>query len=287
MNKVIPIALAVLFLLPLSLIAQIKKPSLSPRIETTTSVGFVNVELDYGQPGVKGRKIFGGLVPYGKVWRTGANSSTKISFDADIKLANHNIPAGDYALYTIPGEEEWTIIIHKNIELWGAGNYNATDDLVRFTVPVVKLNDIVETFTIHFESFHTNGADMVIAWDNTKVAIPAIVDSDSRIFEEIEQKVLKAEGEITAQTYFSAAQFYHSKGKDLKQAANWFDKAIELRPEAFWYVYSRAELAYEMKDYDVSRNHIEKCLAGAKASESGDYGYIGKCQLLLEKLEGK
>ena len=229
----------------------------------------------------------GGLVPYGKVWRTGANSSPKISFDADVDLSGNNIPAGDYALYTIPGEKEWTIIIHKNIELWGSGNYNEAEDLVRFTVPVVELNDIVETFTIHFESFHTNGADMVIAWAKTKVAIPVVVDSDSRIFEEIEQKVVKAEGDITAQTYFGAAQFYHSKGKELKQAATWFDKAIELRPEAFWYVYSRAELAYEMKDYDVARKNIEKCLAGAKASESGDYGYIGKCQLMLEKLEGK
>ncbi|MGH1364572.1 MAG: DUF2911 domain-containing protein [Calditrichia bacterium] len=287
MKSFINLALCILLLLPVTMLAQINKPSLSPRVTKTTSVGLYTVKLDYGQPGVKDRVIFGGLVPYGKVWRTGANSSTKFSVDAEFTFADNTVPTGDYALYTIPGEKEWTIIIHKNTKLWGSSNYDEADDLVRFTVPTIELKDNVETFTIHFANFHNKGADLVIAWEKTKVIVPVVVDSDPLIFKEIEEKVLKADGEISAQTYFDAAQFYYHKEKNLSLAATWFDKAIELRPEAFWYVYFAAELAYKMEDYKAARAGLEKCLAAAKANPSGDFGYIAKCNLMLEKLEGK
>lgn len=262
--------------------AQIVKPSLSPRITTEQQVGLVNVTLDYGQSNKQNRTIFGGLIPFNKLWRTGANASTKISLDSDVTLAGNLIPAGTYGLYTIPEEDQWTVILHKDTTLWGTGGYDQANDLVRFHVPVTHLRDTVETLSIHFENFNTNGGDLVIAWENSKVMMPLFVDSDEIIFKEIALKTDPSNESISAQTYFDAAQFYYLKDKDLDTAMSWFDKAIELRPSAFWFVYYKAELAYHLGDYGMATQHAEKCLAAAKLSPSTDYGYISKCTLLLE-----
>lgn len=267
--------------------AQINKPSLSPRVKTEQNVGMVHVSLDYGQPNKQNRKIFGGLIPYEKLWRTGANASTKISFDKDVKLGGANVPAGLYSIYSIPGEEEWTVILHKNTELWGSAGYDQKNDLVRLKVPVTKLNDELETFTIHFENFNTNGGDLIIAWENAKISIPLFVDSDAIILQEIESKINVENGDVKAQTYFEAAQFYHLKGIDLETAMKWYGKAIELRPNAFWYIYYKAELAFLLEDYGVAREYAEKCLEAAKQSSSTDYGYIAKCALLLEQISSQ
>jgi len=181
------------------------------------------------------------LIPYDKVWRTGANSSTKITIDQDVTFSGNEIPAGTYGLYSIPGEKEWTIIVHNNERLWGAGNYNEENDLVRFKVPVIQLKDYRETLSINFEKFNANGADLVIQWENSKVKIPVYVNSDILVFKQIEGKLINATGEVNAQTYFDAASFYYEKNKNLPIAVKWFDKVVELRPNAFWFRYYRAE----------------------------------------------
>ncbi len=264
--------------------AQIAKASLSPRIKVEQQIGLAKLTLDYGRPSKKDRPIFGGLIPYGKVWRTGANASTKLSFDKDVTIAGNKLPAGLYALYTIPGQKEWTIIIHKNAKLWGAGGYDSKDDFIRFKSPVHSLNDRQETLSISTENFHANGGDLIIKWEKTKIVLPVFVDSDALTFKEIEDKIINAEGEIKAATYFDAAQFYYHKNKNLNLAKEWFDKAIALRPNAFWYVYYRAELAYTQKDYKTAKKFVEQSLAMAKKSSSGDYGYIAKCELLIDKI---
>ncbi len=264
--------------------AQINKPSLSPKVVTQQKVGLASITLEYGQPSKLDRQIFGGLIPFNKIWRTGANASTKITIDTDVLLANNKVSAGTYGLYSIPGEKEWTIILHKNNKLWGAGRYDKANDLIRFKVPVQSLQDTIETLTIHFEGFNTNGGNLVIAWEHTKINIPVFVDSDALIFDEIDRKIIKTKEEIKAQTYFDAAQFYYLKGVKLGKAKEWYDKAIKMRPNAFWYVYYRAELAYSLKDFKVAKALTEKCLTSAKANTSSDYGYIAKCVLLLEKI---
>lgn len=269
-------------------IAQINKPGLSPKVTKELHVGLTHVKLEYGQPSARDRAIFGALIPYGKVWRTGANSSTKIHFDRDVSLAEKVVPKGVYAMYSIPGKSSWTIIISKNSELWGAGGYSEKEDLFRVEVPVIKLKDYVETLSIHFEGFHANGADLVIMWENTKVVVPVFVDSDDQIYKEIQEKIIDgAENPVKAQTYFDAAQFYYEKNRDLEQAAIWFEKAMELRPNAFWYVYYRAELAFTLGDYDTANEMVQKSLRMARESSSGDYGYVAKCELLIEKLKSK
>ena len=269
---------------PFVLQAQITKPSLSPRTVVEQQIGLASVKLDYGRPNKQGRKIFGALIPYGKVWRTGANASTKITFDREVLLADNAVPAGTYGLYSIPTATEWTIILHKNSELWGAGGYQEENDFLRFTVPTITLTDTLETLAIQMENFHANGGDLVIAWENTKVTIPVFVDSDAAIFAEIEDKILKADGDIKAPTYFDAAQFYYFKEKDLALAQEWFDKAIALRPNAFWYVYYRAELAYHLKEYGVAKKYATQSLEMARKSTSSDFGYIAKNELLLQQI---
>jgi tetratricopeptide (TPR) repeat protein len=274
-----------LLILPVLGISQINKPGLSPKIIKEEKVGLVQVKLEYGQPSVRGREIFGALIPYDKVWRTGANSSTKIHFDSDVYLNEQKVPQGSYALYSIPEKLEWTIIISENTGLWGAGGYSEKDDLLRIKVPVVQLNDKVETLSIHFEEFNANGANLVIVWENSKVVIPVFIDSDSKIYKEIQVKIIDgSENPVKAQTYFDAAQFYYEKNKELKQASIWMDKAIELKPSAFWFVYYRAELAYILGDMKLAKEMASKSLKMAQESASGDYGYIAKCELLLQKM---
>jgi len=279
--------LFVLFLLPIFIKAQINKPSLSPRTVIEQQVGLAIIKLDYGKPNKQNRKIFGALIPYDKLWRTGANSSTKITFDQEVQLAGNIIPAGTYGLYSIPGAKEWTIIIHKNAKLWGAGGYDETNDLLRFKVPVTPLKDTVETLNIYFENFDANGGDLIIAWEHTKIVLPVFVDSDALILAEIDAKINSTAEAVSAATYFDAAQFYYLKNKQLETAAVWFEKAIDLRPEAYWYVYYRAELAYTLKDYKTAKEYATNCLKAARQSTSSDYGYIAKATLLLEQLENK
>ena len=286
MNTIKTIVCSLFLVIGITINAQITKPSLSPKIVTQQQVGLANFTLEYGQPNKQGRTIFGGLIPYDTLWRTGANSSTKITIDNEVSLAGNIIPAGTYGLYSIPSQKQWTIILSENSKLWGAGGYNESEDFVRFTVPTIPLLDTLETFTIHFENFHTNGADLVIAWENTKVKIPVFVDSDKTIFEEIEAKITNATGDIAPATYFDAAQFYYLKKVQLDKAATWFDKAIELRPGAFWYVYYRGELAYHLKDFKTAKTYATRCLEAAQKSTSSDYGYIAKATLLLEQIEG-
>ncbi|CAM1344227.1 DUF2911 domain-containing protein [Tenacibaculum amylolyticum] len=265
-------------------IAQIEQPSLSPRITTQQKVGLATITLTYGQPSVKGRKIFGSLIPYGRLWRTGANASTKITTDKEIKIANHTVPAGTYGFYSIPNEKEWTIIFHKNSKLWGSAGYKKENDLIRFKVPAIKTKDTRETFYLGFQDFTVDGATLIILWENTEVNIPVTVNSDRIIENQIASKITNATQPVKAQTYFDAAQYYYQKNKNLDTAFTWFTKAEELRPKAFWYTYYKAELALKLNKKAIAKQGAEKCLKAAKNSPSTDYGYIAKCSLLLKKV---
>lgn len=274
----------VLFLGPATVDAQIDKAPASPRARLTQQVGLTEVSLDYGRPGVKGRRIFGGLEPYGRVWRTGANASTKIGFGDDVTFGGHAVPKGTYALYTIPGEAEWTVLLHGKTDLWGAGGYDEANDVARVRVPVVERADLQETLLIDLEGFHQDGAELVIVWEHTKVSVPIGVDTESRVIAQIEEKIFESGGEVSAATYFDAGMYFYEKRIDLEQAAEWVDRAVGLEPEAFWRVYYQAEIAHARDDRQKARVCAEKALELATASPRGDFGFIAKCKLLLEKL---
>ena len=264
--------------------AQIQRPSASPRSILQQRVGLVDVTVDYGRPGVKGRTIFGELEPYGRVWRTGANASTKITFSGDVVIDKKEVPAGTYGLYTIPQRKQWTIILSKNSKLWGAGGYQESDDLIRVEVKPKKLKQVCETLTIDFERHHPNGADLSISWDKIKVVLPIFVDSDQQVLAEIERKLKEPVASIKAATWFDAGMFYYEKSLDLKQAESWIGKAVQASPNAFWYLYYHAEVAFARKQHSDARSRAEAALAKANASTS-DFGYIAKSKLLLAKIK--
>ena len=273
----------ILILSAASLQAQIKKAPLSPRGQLQQQAGLAQISIDYGRPGVKGREIFGALEPYGRVWRTGANACTKITFDRSVQLGGEEVPAGTYGLFTIPEKKRWTFILNKNAKLWGAGGYDPAQDQLRLELKPEKLKASTETLTIDLEGFHANGAELTIAWEKVRIRVPVFVDSDAEVFAEIDSKVRKSKGKVSAQSYFDAAMFLYEKNEKLAEAAKWMEQAVKGSPQAFWMVYYKAELASVRGKKKEARSAAERALSMAESSRA-DYGYAAKSRLLLKKL---
>jgi hypothetical protein len=154
-----------------------QKPAASPACTLKQRVGLTDIEIVYSRPGVKNRKIFGGLVPYGEVWRTGANAATQISFSKPVKLNGADVPAGTYSLFTIPGETEWTVILNKTVKQWGAFKYDEKADFVRVKATPVTLAEPVETFTIDINDIRDDSATLNLIWDKTRVPVKLTVEN--------------------------------------------------------------------------------------------------------------
>jgi hypothetical protein len=182
-------------------------PAASPACTLKQRVGLTDIEIVYSRPGVKNRAIFGGIVPYGQVWRTGANQATKVTFSTPVKLEGTDIPAGTYALFTIPGEKEWTIIINKGATQWGAFQYNEKDDVARFKVTPVMPAETIETFTIEFNRIRDESAVLNLVWEKTVVPIHLDVDVTSKLVPQIEAAMASPDKK-QAGLYFQAATFY-------------------------------------------------------------------------------
>src|SRR5215208_2388185 len=206
----------------------IKTPQPSPTQTIKQDFGISSAELIYSRPGVKGRKIFGDLVPFGKVWRTGANSATRLKFTDDVIIGGQALKAGEYAVYTIPNEKEWDIIINKGSANWGT-DYKQEDDIFRIKAKPAKLDQPVETFTMQFANVKPNSMNLEIIWDKTLVAVPITTDVDKKVIAQIENVMNKDN-----RPYYQAAMYYMETGRDLNQSLAWFDKAIEQNPKAYW-----------------------------------------------------
>jgi tetratricopeptide (TPR) repeat protein len=264
--------------------AQITAPQPSPTATLTQTVGLTEVAVSYSRPGVKDRTIFGGLEKWGNMWRTGANASTKVKFSEDVTIEGNKLAAGEYALYTIPGESEWTIIFNTNLTLWGTGGYKEEEDAFRFTVKPVKLADKIESLVIDFSHFTYTGAKMNIKWENTLVSFTVETNSIDQVEKQIKEQLIDGP---SAGSYASAAEFYLENDKDLTQALTWMNKAIEKRPEAFWYVHKKAKVLAKMGKKKEAIEAAKKSIEMAKANEGGDYGYVATNEKLIKELEGK
>lgn len=282
MKKIQVVALALATTFALSTTAQIKAPQPSPTGEIEAMVGLTEIEVEYSRPGKKDREIFGKLVPYGEIWRTGANASTKFKTDKDITINGKELKAGEYALYTIPGEAEWTIIFHNKLEYWGVGDYKEEDDALRVTAKPKALSTSLETFTIEFSHFTNSGAKMMLAWDKTVVSLDIETKLDEQMEAQIKDVLL---GGPSANDYRAGAEYYMEKGENMDQALEWMNKACEMRPEAFWMMYSKAELLKKMGKNKEAKAAAMKSIEVAKASERGDFGYIKKNEELIESLK--
>ena len=233
------IALFVVAFVASSLLAQeakkIEFPQASSGATVKERVGVTDVSIEYSRPNMRERKIFGGLVPYGQIWRTGANAATKMTFSTDVKLGGTPVPAGTYALFTIPGEAEWTVILSKVSDEWGSYAYNQKDDQARIKVKPVSLADPLETMTIGVQDIRAGKANLVIAWEKTKVPVEIDTDLVAKIKPQIEA-AMAGSGE---KPYFPAAMFYYENDLDMKLAKEWIDAAVKKQPDAVWMVYRK------------------------------------------------
>lgn len=284
MKTIIPILMFGLLLSHINIVqAQLKVPAASPSAKISQNIGLMEASVEYARPAMRGRAIFGDLIPYGEIWRTGANASTKITFSDAVKLNDNEIPAGTYALYSMPNKEEWTIIIHKNIGHWGDGgnDYNPSEDLVRFKVPVKQLDAAVENFTIGFSDLTTNSGKLQLSWEKTMVEVDLVTEVDEKVMAQIDQ-LMSPKRDVGL--YYTAASYYYSEGKDMQQASEWINKAVEL-DERFYIVHLQAKIYAAMDNKKAAEKSAKRSIEMAK--EAGNDDYVRLNEKLLNDLNGK
>lgn len=253
----------IILLFPGFISAQIDMPPASPDASWTHQLGFTQIQLAYSRPQMRGRKIFGALVPFNEIWRTGAGESTRITFSDDIKLGGKPIKKGKYALYSIPGPEEWTIILNEDATLHGDFGYDEKKDALRFKVTPQKSPTSFESFTIDLTEFQANySATLQLCWENTIIKIPVESNADDRIMAQIEESMLNKKSENPALLH-KAAQYYLWQGKDLKQALAWSEESEALKPDNFDYIY------LSVKILEALHRIPEAMRAAEKAIETG------------------
>lgn len=263
--------------------AQIKVPAPSPTVTLMQEIGLTKIELRYSRPGMKGRKIFGKLIPYGKVWRTGANQNTRLTFYEPVTIGGKTFAKGQYALHTIPGKNEWTIILNKK---QGYGNlYDGSQDVHRFKVKPQRTKLTYETCTIDFSNFDKNSADLRIFWENTMVAFRIKTEVDKKVMAQIDQ-VMKNPERSLAQTYYSSARYYLETGRDLNKALEWATKAAKLRPEAYWMLYYQAKIEAKLKKYKQAIATAKLSIEAAKVRKNPDFIRLNE-ELIAECKKGK
>lgn len=256
----------------------LKTPAPSSTQTLKQEFGISSIELSYSRPGVKGRKIFGDLVPFGKVWRTGANGATTITFGDDVTFGETKVPAGKYGLLTIPGENEWTVILTKQTDVTNPAAYKQDQDVVSVSVKPFQLPFSIETFTMDFGDITSNSCKLELMWDNVYVHVPIATDIDGKIMAQINDVMNKDN-----RPYFSAAMYYMENGKDLNQALAWFDKAIEQQPNAFFMHYDRASCLAKLGRKEEAIAAAKKSIELSKAAKNDDYVRLN--EKLLDQLK--
>jgi hypothetical protein len=264
--------------------AQLITPQPSPTATIIQKVGLTDVSVTYSRPGAKGRTVFGDVVPFDKIWRTGANKATSVRFSTAVTFGGEEVKAGTYSIFTIPGETEWVVILNSNTEQSGTGDYEEAKDVARVTIQPVALKDPTETFTIDFS--HLDGANghMSLTWENTKVTILIETAADKMVEDQI--KELLVDGP-SAGTYYNAARFYLDNDKDLNQALTWINMAIDKRADAFWYIHQKANIQAKLGNVKDAIATAEKSMNMAKENEDGDYGYVANNEKLIAELKKK
>jgi hypothetical protein len=245
---------------------QLNTPQPSPTQEVKQNFGLSKIELSYSRPAMKGRKIFGDLVPYGKVWRTGANQATTLTFGDEVTIGGTKIPAGKYGLLAIPDAGEWTVIITKQTDVTSPAAYKQDQDVVRVKATPVELGFPVENFTILFGDITANSCNLQMVWDNIVVAVPITTDVDTKVSAQIKNLMEKDN-----RPYFSAAMYYIDNGKDPNQALAWLEKATAANPDAFYMFYQQARVLAKLGRKKEALEVSNKSMELSKAAKNDDY----------------
>ena len=246
---------------------QLQFPAASPACTLKQHVGLTDIEVVYSRPSAKDRKIFGNVVSFGAVWRTGANNATKITFSTPIKLNGTEVAAGSYALYTIPGESEWTIILNKGVGKSGT-QYDEKEDVVRFKATPVALSDTsVETFVIEFNRIRDESAMLELVWDRTVVPINVEIELAGKLIPQIEAAMAS---DAAQKPYFQAAVFYYDHGQDLQKAKKWIEAAVA-QNEAYYTVHWKAKILAKLGDKDAAIAAAKRSKELAEQAKDGAY----------------
>lgn len=246
--------------------AQVKMPALSPVQTFKQDFGMGSIEVTYCRPSMRGRKIFGDLLPYGELWRTGANAATSIKFTDQVIINDKTIDTGTYAIYTIPGEKKWTFILNKGISNWGTTGYNESDDVVRFSTDNIKLKVPKETFTMQLANMTTESCELHIMWEESSIVIPIKTDVKPKLKAQIEAAL-----QSDKKPYYQAAQYYNDYEKDLSKALMYSKKAVEERPEAYWIWLYQAKIQQKLGDKAGAMESSKKSVEAAKKEKDEDY----------------
>ncbi|WP_224491059.1 DUF2911 domain-containing protein [Robertkochia flava] len=257
--------------------AQVNTPQPSPQATFTQMVGLTEVSVTYSRPSMRGRTVFGDLVPFGEVWRTGANANTVVKFEHDVKVGGKEVKAGSYAVYTIPGENSWEIMLYNDTSNWGVPQeWDDSKVVAKVTSETMTLPFDVETFSIGFGNLSNNSAEMGIYWENTYAAMPFEVPTENLVMASID-RTMNGPG---SRDYYSAAVYYLEEGKDLEQANKWMDKALEGQEEpAYWMLRQKSLILAGMGDKAGAINVAKQSLAAAEKAGNMDYVALNKKSL--------
>ena len=276
MKKLLLIALVFTFSLNVS--AQVKTPQPSPFSKLEQKVGLTDVTLEYSRPGVKGRTIFGDLVPYGKIWRTGANARTKITFSTEVTIDGNTLKAGSYSVFTIPNAESWEVVFYNDGKEFGTPEeFDAQYVAAKITVEVYKLPVKIETFTMTFDDLSNSGSTLGMMWEDVYVGVKFEVPTDNAVVASI-KKVMNGP---SAGDYFSSAVYYLQEGKDINDAKTWIDKAVEMTKDKprFWFLRQQSLIHAKAGDKKGAIAAAKESLAGAEKAGNADYVKMNKDSL--------
>lgn len=259
-------AAAMLLFTSQEVLGQGKFPSASSSTKIEQGLGISKITLVYQRPNVNNRVIFGDREPYNEVWRTGANLIPSITFEEEVMIEGNKVPAGTYSMFTIPRPNEWTIILTKNVQQWGAYDYKQEEDLLRFKVKAQKTKEKTETFTMAFENVTQVGTDLSLAWENTKVKFHIAVDQRAEILASIDE-AMKGD----KKPYFQAAQFYFNNNLDINKAVAWAAEADKTNTNAPHIKYWRALMQIKAGDKAGAIKTANEGIAMAKSMGNQEY----------------
>jgi len=267
MKKAIFLTLVFLASIPL-MAQQIQSPQPSPAAKVMQRVGLTDVTVEYSRPSMRGRTIMGDLVPFDKMWRTGANQNTMITFSTDATVGDATLKAGTYAIFTKPGATSWDVYFYTDTNNWGTPQeWDENKVAAKYTAEVMAMEMPVETFTITIDDLHNNGATLGMLWENAYVGVPFGVPAKEMTMKSIEGVMAGP----SANDYFAAASFYFQEGENLEQAKEWIDKAVSMNSNAFWMMRVQSLIYAKMGDKKGAIEAAKRSLAVAKAANNADY----------------
>jgi tetratricopeptide (TPR) repeat protein len=259
-------ALATVLLVGSAQAQSIPFPQPSPAASISQNFATSKIDINYARPSARGRKVFGDVVPFGKFWRTGANSATTITFGEDVFVNGMELKAGKYGIVSFPNANEWTVVFTKDLNVTSADAYQEANDAARFNVKTEQLNQFVETFTIELNNMRNDAADLIMKWEQTQVKLSIKSNYDERLSKQIETVMNK-----DTRPYYGAANYFYENNKDLNQALTWINKAVEANPKAYWVWLLKAKIQKGLKDYNGALETSAKSYELAKVDNDDAY----------------